>query len=108
MNQPDSREIESGTGSPRPSGVGSIGSAQTTNGTAIAALIFSLVFAPIGVVLGYVARRQIKRTGEGGRGLATAALIIGWIFTSIPLIILLIMMLMLTVGCWHNTNFCVR
>jgi Domain of unknown function (DUF4190) len=49
-----------------------------TNGTAIAALVFALLFAPVGIVLGHIARGQIKRTGEGGRGLATAALIIGW------------------------------
>jgi len=54
-------------------------SVPPTNGMAIAALILALVFYPIGIVLGHVARGQIKRTGEGGRGLATAALVIGYL-----------------------------
>jgi hypothetical protein len=54
---------------------------RETNGTAIAALVCSLVFAPLGIVLGHIARGQIRRSGEGGRGLATAALIIGYLFT---------------------------
>jgi uncharacterized protein HemX len=52
--------------------------APPTNGMAIAALILALVFYPLGIVFGHVARRQISRTHEGGSGLATAALII-WI-----------------------------
>jgi hypothetical protein len=50
-----------------------------TNGVAIAALVFSILFAPVGLLLGYVARSQIKRSGHGGWGLTTAALIVGWI-----------------------------
>ena len=50
-----------------------------TNGMAIAALILVFVFFPLGIILGHVARGQIKRTREGGRGLATAALIIGYL-----------------------------
>lgn len=65
-----------------------------TNGTAIAALVFSLLFAPAGIVLGYMARSQIKRTGEGGRGLATAALIIGWVQFAVVILPLLL------VGLW--------
>jgi peptidyl-prolyl cis-trans isomerase B (cyclophilin B) len=50
-----------------------------TNGMAIAALILVFLFYPIGIILGHVARGQIKRTREGGRGLATAALVIGYL-----------------------------
>jgi hypothetical protein len=50
----------------------------TTNSLAIAALISVFVFLPLGIVFGHLARGQIKRTGEGGKGLATAALIIGY------------------------------
>jgi peptidyl-prolyl cis-trans isomerase B (cyclophilin B) len=50
-----------------------------TNGMAIAALVLAFVFFPLGIVLGHVARGQIKRSGEGGRGLATAALILGYL-----------------------------
>jgi hypothetical protein len=54
-------------------------SAPSTNETAIAALILVFVFFPLGIILGHIARGQIKRTGQGGRGLATAALIIGYL-----------------------------
>jgi hypothetical protein len=30
------------------------------------------------IVLGYVARREIRRTGESGMGMATAGLVLGW------------------------------
>jgi peptidyl-prolyl cis-trans isomerase B (cyclophilin B) len=54
-------------------------SAPSTNETAIAALILVFVFFPLGIILGHIARGQIKRTRQGGRGLATAALIIGYL-----------------------------
>ena len=53
--------------------------APPTNAMAIASLILVFVFFPLGIVLGHVARGQIKRTGEAGKGLATAALIIGYL-----------------------------
>jgi Domain of unknown function (DUF4190) len=49
-----------------------------TNALAIAAFISVFVFLPLGIVFGHLARRQIKRTRESGKGLATAALIIGY------------------------------
>jgi hypothetical protein len=49
-----------------------------TNGLAIAALILVFFFFPLGIILGHLARGQIKRTGEAGKGLATAALVIGY------------------------------
>jgi hypothetical protein len=60
-----------------------------TNGTAIAAVIFALLLPPVGIVLGFRARAQIKRTGDAGRGLATAGLIIGIVLTLVPIAILL-------------------
>ena len=54
-------------------------SAQT-NSLAIASLVVSLVCcAPLGVIFGHVAISQINRTGEGGRGLAVAGLVIGYV-----------------------------
>jgi hypothetical protein len=67
-----------------------------TNGTAIAALVFAILCAPVGIILAYIARSQIERTGDGGRGLVTAALIIGWVLTLgwivIPMIVATIAM----------------
>lgn len=52
---------------------------RPTNTMAIIALIASIIVSLVGVILGHIALNQIKKTGEGGRGLAIAALIIGYI-----------------------------
>jgi hypothetical protein len=52
--------------------------------------IGQLFFGPLAtipaIVLGYMARREIRRTGEDGMGLATAGLVLGW--TGAALVIL--------------------
>jgi Domain of unknown function (DUF4190)/Domain of unknown function (DUF1707) len=60
--------------------------ALRTNGLAIASLVCGvaqMMLWPLAtipaVVLGHVARSQIRRTGEQGAGLALAGLILGWI-----------------------------
>jgi hypothetical protein len=57
----------------------------STNGLAIASLacgIGQFAFGPLAtipaIVLGHMARSQIRRTGEQGAGLALAGLILGW------------------------------
>lgn len=54
--------------------------APPTNTLAILALISAFV-APfvVPVVLGHLSMNQIRRTGEGGRGLAVTALVLGYI-----------------------------
>jgi Domain of unknown function (DUF4190)/Domain of unknown function (DUF1707) len=59
---------------------------RRTNSLAVASLacglgqIFFWFLAAIpAVVLGHVARRQIRQTGEDGQGMATAGLVLGWI-----------------------------
>jgi uncharacterized membrane protein len=56
-----------------------------TNGLAIASLACGLaqfVFGPLptipAIVLGHMARHQIRRTGEQGAGMALAGLLLGW------------------------------
>jgi hypothetical protein len=56
-----------------------------TNGAAIASLACGLGMFAVGpltaipaIVLGHVARSQIKRTGEQGAGMALAGLLLGW------------------------------
>ena len=55
--------------------------APKTNGMAIASLVTSIVCCgvPIGLILGIVAKNQIKasRGTQGGDGLATAGIILG-------------------------------
>lgn len=63
---------------------------NVTNGSAIAAFVLSLaafIFTPIvsiaAAVLGHHARAVIRRTGERGAGLATAALFISYAWMAI-------------------------
>jgi len=55
----------------------------STNTMAILALVFAFVFSPAAIVMGHVAKKQIRQTGEAGDGLATAGLWLGYIFTSL-------------------------
>jgi hypothetical protein len=55
---------------------------RPTNTMAILALVMAFVFAPAGLVLGIVARKQISRTGEDGDGLALAGIIVGGIVSA--------------------------
>jgi hypothetical protein len=50
---------------------------RPTNGLAIAALVCSFICGPAGLIMGFMARRQIRERNEGGDGLALAAIIIG-------------------------------
>jgi len=50
----------------------------------LSGLLFGLS-APVGAILGHVALSQIKRTGEQGKGLAVAAVAIGWAITALGL-----------------------
>ncbi|WP_328355148.1 peptidylprolyl isomerase [Mycobacterium sp. NBC_00419] len=58
----------------------------TTNGMAIASLICAFVFAPLGIVFGHISLSQIKRTGEEGRGLAIAGLVISYLVTVLTIV----------------------
>jgi peptidyl-prolyl cis-trans isomerase B (cyclophilin B) len=60
---------------------------RPTNGMAIASLVCAFLFAPLGIVFGHVSMSQIKRTGEQGRGLAIAGLIIGYVLTIVTILV---------------------
>lgn len=48
-----------------------------TNTMAIVALVSAFILSPLGVIFGFISLSQIKRTGESGRGLAIAGIVIG-------------------------------
>lgn len=51
-----------------------------TNVLAIVSLVLSILWISIpGVVCGHIALNQIKKTGENGRGLAIAGLVVGYV-----------------------------
>jgi uncharacterized membrane protein len=60
--------------------------ATKTNKLAILALVLGIVGGPVlALILGYIARRQIDRSGgsQTGRGMAVAAIVIGWVVLGI-------------------------
>ncbi|WP_019870744.1 DUF4190 domain-containing protein [Salinispora oceanensis] len=57
-----------------------------TNVLAVLSLVFAFVFAPAGIVLGHLARRQLRTSGESGGQLATVGLILSYIFTAFILL----------------------
>ena len=48
---------------------------------AIASLVCAFLFAPLGIVFGHLSLSQIRRSGEDGRSLAIAGLVIGYVVT---------------------------
>jgi peptidyl-prolyl cis-trans isomerase B (cyclophilin B) len=53
---------------------------QKTNGLAIAALITGIVGVSIlGVIFGHISLSQIKTRNEGGKGMAIAGLVLGYV-----------------------------
>jgi Domain of unknown function (DUF4190) len=76
---------------PYPSPYG-YGAPRTTNSLAVASMVTSIVGAAtlfcwglggivglVGAILGHVARRKIRNSGEAGDGMALAGIIVGWI-----------------------------
>jgi hypothetical protein len=52
----------------------------------------------IAVITGHVARGQIRHTGEGGHGLATAGLVLGYIHLLLSFFLLLALVLVFVFG----------
>ena len=74
FNEPPGYPVGGPGGSPRPAG---------NNGKATAALVCGLVgliiplVGIVGIVLGVIARGEIKRTGQAGDGMAIAGIVCG-------------------------------
>jgi hypothetical protein len=66
------------------------GATAPTNVLAIVALVSSFFIPVAGIVCGHLALGQIKRTGENGRGLALAGLIIGYVLTALILLLIVL------------------
>jgi peptidyl-prolyl cis-trans isomerase B (cyclophilin B) len=52
---------------------------RETNSLAIVSLVCGFLFAPLGIVFGHMSLSEIKKTGEQGRELAIAGLVIGYL-----------------------------
>lgn len=58
-----------------------------TNTMAILAIVFTFICAPLGIVFGAIARRQIARSGEEGLTMATVAFVVGIVLTAVGLLV---------------------
>lgn len=85
----------------QPYSYGSPYAAQPTNTMAIISLVTSF-FVPIsGIICGHLAIGQIRRTGENGRGLAIAGLIIGYAYTAfIALYLIFVIAMVIGLGAY--------
>ena len=73
---------------------------QRYNILAVLAFVFVWLTVVGGIVLGYIALAQIKRTNEQGRGLALAAVVLGWIGLAAGIVLLIIFAL----AGWFTVN----
>ena len=61
---------------------------RPTNALAVASLICAFLIAPLGVVFGHISLHQIKRSGEDGRPMAIAGLVIGYLLSVLGVLVL--------------------
>lgn len=88
--------------------------APPTNTLALVGMISSIagiftmgILCVLGVILGHIGLNQIKRTGEGGRGLGVTALVVGYIGIAgwiIALILIFIIFGALIIGGASSAN----
>jgi hypothetical protein len=72
-----------------------VAAAPSTNGLAIAALVLGILWlywvgSILAVIFGHVALSQINRTGQQGRGLAIAGLVLGYIGVGFLVLVIVI------------------
>jgi hypothetical protein len=66
--------------------------ARPTNGMALASMIVALagliscIGFPVGAILGHVALKQVRQTGEQGESYAKTGIIVGWIGTALGIV----------------------
>lgn len=75
---------------PRPAEKPALPPVADADGAAIAGLITAFVIPPLGIVFGAVSRAQARRKGERPSGVATAALVLGCLFTVIMFIVVIV------------------
>ena len=102
---------DGGPGYGSPAGYGGPGALQPkTNSLALARIICGgaqIFLGPLitipAIVLGHMARKQIRSTGENGDGLALAGLLLGWAGL-VTFVILAIVFVVFYTTMWHSIN----
>lgn len=62
---------------------------------AIVSLVCAFLFAPLGILFGHMSLSEIKRTGEEGRGLAVAALVISYLVLAFAVFVVVVSVVLL-------------
>lgn len=87
-------------------GYASVPAAPKTNVLAIVSLVISILgFNVIAIILGAIALSQIKKTGENGRGLAIAGIIIGAISIVLLIIWIILIAVLAASGAMTTTTY---
>ena len=76
---------------------------QKTNVLAIVSLVSSFFISIVGIITGHIALSQIKKTGEQGRGMAIAGLIIGYIGIAAGIIWIIMIIILATAGAFSSS-----
>ena len=66
---------------------------QSTNGMAIAGFVCSFFVSILGIIFGIIGLNQIKKTGENGKGLAIAGIVIGSVMIALSIIAIIVLIL---------------
>ncbi len=87
-----------------------------TNNMAITSLVLSIVgvataplcylpilLAPVGAIIGHMALNRIKTSGQEGRGLALAGIIIGWFGTLLAVGVVILIIVLVAAGSGSTT-----
>jgi hypothetical protein len=90
---------------------------QKTNGLAIGSMVVSIaglvlvvcygaggVLGLVGAILGHVAQRQIRERGEGGKGMALAGIICGWIALGLGIIVFVLIVVAFAYATNHSST----
>lgn len=67
------------------------GTPALNNGLAITAFVAAFVFPPAAVVLGHVSHHEAKVAGRQPSGLATAGLVLGYIFIALGILLAIVL-----------------
>jgi hypothetical protein len=68
---------------------------QATNGMAIASMVLGILWlywigSVLALIFGYVALGQIKERNQGGRGMAIAGIVLGWVGVGALLLVIIV------------------
>lgn len=84
--------------------------APSTNGMAIASLVLGILWvywigSILALIFGYIAKRQIAETGQSGRGMAIAGIVLGWVGIGTLAIVIVVIIIAAASGEFDDETF---